>query len=108
MLDKDPQAYSVMTYLAVFFFSAWGGAVSYSEKLDKGLIAGFNWGKFLCSMATSAFSGFVVFYMCQATDFLIDYTAPLVGIAGHMGGMLLALFEVRVIAKIKGKEDESN
>lgn len=85
MPEKDPTNYSILTYMWVFGLSAWGGIVSFFGKVKEGATSKFNFKELIGEVATSAFSGVITFYLCEASGFSPLWTAVLVGVSGHLG-----------------------
>ena len=93
MPEKDPMNLGWVTYLWVFLLSGLGGIVAFWQKLRDGYVRVFNVVEFIGELCTSAFTGIVTYYLCEAAHFSAFLTAALVGISGHMGNLLLFLFE---------------
>lgn len=92
MIDKDPSAYSVLTYMWVLGLSLWGGIVSFMRKLRSGESRIFNFTELVGELVTSGFAGMITFYLCQFADISDLLTSVLVGISGHMGSR--AIFQI--------------
>jgi hypothetical protein len=91
---KDPTSYDLLTYGWVFALSAWGGCVRFIRKVKAGEMNTKQALKALaCEVVISGFSGVVTFYAAQATGVSPLWTAVLVGVAGHMGGRSIEIFE---------------
>jgi len=97
MTGKDPTSYSLITYGWVTLLAAWGGVVSFLSKVKAGAARPFNLVEFVGEVSTSAFSGLLTFWGCEAADFKPLWTAVLVGISGHMGTR--ALYEIELWAQ---------
>ena len=89
MIDKDPLAYSILTYIWVVGLSAWGGVVGYLRNVKNGVTHRFSLAELLGEITTSGFSGVLTFWLCEAANFNGLLTAALVGISGHMGSRAL-------------------
>lgn len=96
MPEKDPSNYSILTYSLVVLLSMWGGTVNFIRKKKLGIVRAFNIVEFIGELVTSAFTGIIVFFLCEASDISPLMTAALVGIAGHMGSRLLYQLEIAV------------
>jgi hypothetical protein len=99
MPEKDPTSYSLLTYAWVTLLAAWGGAVSFLAKVRSGAVRPCNLVEFVGEITTSAFSGLLTFWGCEAAGFEPLWTAVLVGISGHMGAR--ALYQMELIAQRK-------
>lgn len=93
MIEKDPTNYSLLTYLWVFALSAWGGVVSFMQKLKNGKVRPFNFMELIGELFTSAFAGVITFWLAQSANIDGLITAALVGISGHMGSRAIGYFE---------------
>lgn len=91
--EKDPTTYGLITYLWVTGLAAWGGLVSFYRKVQSGEARAFNVVELIGEIATSAFSGLITFWLCEAAQIDALVTASLVGISGHMGSRALYQFE---------------
>jgi len=85
MPEKDPSNYSLLTYGWVFLLSSWGGLVNFMRKRREGTARPFNLTELVGELVTSAFSGVLTFWMCEAAGISGLVTAAMVGISGHMG-----------------------
>ena len=94
---KDPTTYSWITYAWVLLLAGLGGVVSFARKVHSGRSHPWSVAEFLGELATSAFSGLITFYLCEATRIEPLWTAALVGISGHMGSR--AIFQVEMILR---------
>jgi hypothetical protein len=101
MNEKDPAAYDLLTYGWVLLLSVMGGVVAFLRKLREGHTRVFNLIEFIGELCTSAFTGVVTFYLCEAAQFPPVLTAALVGISGHMGSRGLFLIEKHLTHKLK-------
>jgi hypothetical protein len=101
MNEKDPAAYDLLTYAWVFVLSVLGGVVAFLQKLRDGNARVFNLVEFIGELCTSAFTGVVTFYLCEAAQFPPVLTAALVGISGHMGSRGLFLIEKHLTNRFK-------
>ena len=93
MPEKDPTNLGVLTYVWVFVLSALGGFVAFLQKLRDGNVRVFNLVEFIGELCTSAFTGVLTYYLCEAAHFQPLLTAACVGNAGHMGSRALYLIE---------------
>jgi hypothetical protein len=101
MNEKDPAAYDLLTYGWVLLLSVMGGVVAFLRKLREGHTRVFNLIEFIGELCTSAFTGVVTFYLCEAAQLPPVLTAALMGISGHMGSRGLFLIEKHLTHKLK-------
>ena len=92
MPDKDPQAWSLVTWALVTGLAVLGGGVSFYRKVQQGIARRFNFAEFIGELFTSAFAGIVTALLCQYANLPVVLTAAMCGIAGHMGGR--AIFQM--------------
>lgn len=93
MPEKDPTTYSLITYAWVTVLSMLGGFVSFAAKVRSGRARPFNFIELVGELITSAFAGVITFYLCEAAGIGQIASAPLIGIAGHMGTQAIFLME---------------
>ena len=93
VITKDPLSYSVRQYGFVLFMSLLGGLASWYAKVRKQEIPATNLFALVGELSTSAFSGLLAFFVCEAMDTPPLYMAAAVGIAGHMGNKAIAWAE---------------
>lgn len=91
---KDPTSYGAWTYLWVILLSVLGGVVRVARELlankippKKILLT------FIVEALTSAFSGLLTFFFCEAKGVPPMYAAILTGSAGWMGVRALTVIE---------------
>lgn len=101
MPEKDPTTYSLLTYLWVVAFSAFGGVVSFMRKRREGIVRAFNITELIGELVTSAFVGVITFLLCEWSGVSPLLTAAFVGITGHMGSRALFMFESYAEGKLK-------
>lgn len=89
MPEKDPSNYPLITYLWIFVLAAWGGLVSFINKVKAGEARRFNISELIGELATSAFAGMLTFWICELGNLPPLLTAAFVGISGHMGSRLI-------------------
>lgn len=90
---KDPLAYPVRQYGLVLAFAILGGLVSWYRKVKRGELPGNSLFHLVGEITTSAFVGLLVFYGCEYLDVPQILTAPIVGVAGHLGARALGWIE---------------
>ena len=67
MPEKDPTAYSFITYAWIVFLSAWGGAISFLRKRKSGAARPFNIVELVGELMTSGLSGLITFWPVSYT-----------------------------------------
>lgn len=82
---KDPTTYGIITYLWVGGLSAWGGLIAFLRKREEGRARPWNLAELIGELVTSAFTGVVTFWLCEAANIDPLITAAMVAISGHMG-----------------------
>lgn len=115
MLDKDPSAYSWITYAWVTIIAMWGGAAGYIRRVRLGLTSHFSVTEFIGELVTSSFFGILTFWLCEAGGVNPLLTAAFVGMSGHMGSRFMFLVSSLVTNKVNLKisvdvpeDDKSN
>ena len=93
---RDPLTFSILTYAWVLLLSVWGGFVSFSAKVRKGIARPYNISEWLGEIATSAFTGVITFYSCQYAHLDGLLTAVFVAVSGHMGTRIISFIEKRL------------
>lgn len=71
----------------------WGGTANYLGKLRQGKIIAFSFAELIGEWTISGFTGLITAYVCIGQEMSWHTTAALTGIAGHMGGKLISVFE---------------
>jgi len=101
----SPQDIPLATYLLVLFISFWGGLVNFLHKLKRFKYRKAKTSSLLIDLSVdliiSGFSGLVVFWICmwKGVDPLLS--APITGIAGHLGSRTIFLLEKVLETKAK-------
>lgn len=90
---KDPLSIPLKTYGLMLGIALLGGFASWYSKVRKGEIPGWSIFHLTGELATSAFAGLLCFLVCEWLGISQLITAPLTGIAGHMGNRAVALYE---------------
>lgn len=93
MPEKDPTTYSLITYAWVTVLSMLGGFVNFAAKVRQGRARAFNFVELVGELITSGFAGILTFFLCEAAGIGQLASAPLIGIAGHMGTRAIFLME---------------
>lgn len=82
-------------FLWFFILAVWGGTASYLGRIKK-MKTPFSIMELIGEWTISAFAGIVTAFLCYEMQFSFFATAALTGIAGHMGGRAIALFELMI------------
>jgi hypothetical protein len=96
---KHPLDYSLREYAFLLLLSLLGGFVAFHQKVRTGKVQAWNLTHLVGELTTSAFSGMLVFWLCEAAGLAPLYTASLSGIGGYMGTRALTLIENWAIAR---------
>lgn len=87
---RDPQNWNLMSLIIALAASIGGGAIQYREEMR--YTGKFRLGGFLCDMFTSAFVGFLAFWVCR--DVLQQPEALCACAAGFAGNMGAGVFNL--------------
>lgn len=90
---RDPLSIPLKTYGLMLGIALLGGFASWYGKVKRGEIPGWSVFHLIGEFATSALAGLLCFWVCEWMGLSQLITAPLAGIAGHMGTRAIALFE---------------
>lgn len=96
---KDPFAYPLKWYGYILGISIFGGVVAWWRRVKRGEIATAHIRDLIGEIATSAFAGLLSFWVCESLGVPIIVTAPIAGIAGHMGGRAIDLIETHLLKR---------
>lgn len=97
--QNSPASYPWVTYAWVIGLSAWGGAVSFCQKMKDGVPLWENTVGWFKECFISGFAGLLTFFLCEASHVPPLITAVFVGISGHMGSRAIFLIERWAINK---------
>lgn len=103
MSPKDPTNFAILTYAWVLLLAVFAGFVSYMRKLKNRSNKTFNALELVAELSASALAGLITFYLFDALGASHVLTAAFVGIAGHMGGRIITVFEKKFVGKIDGE-----
>lgn len=96
MPEKEPifieTLKTALPYVWAFLLSAWGGAVSYVNRIRKRSKA-FNWRELGFDVITSSFAGILTYSFCEYAKIDGYMAVILIAVSGHMGTRALASFE---------------
>lgn len=90
---RDPHNYPLMTYIGVLFIACWGGVVNYISRIKNGAVAQFSVPELIGELVISAFSGVLMFWLCESFQVEPLITSVCAGIAGHAGGRMVFILE---------------
>jgi hypothetical protein len=96
---KDPFAYPLKWYGYILGISIFGGAVAWWRRVKRGEVATAHIRDLIGEIATSAFAGLLAFWVCESLGVPLIITAPIAGIAGHMGGRAIDLIETHLLKR---------
>lgn len=105
---KDPLSYPLKTYGFMLIMAIFGGFVSWYAKVRRNEIPGSSLFHLIGEITTSAFAGLVTFFICEYAGLPQVITAPLVGIAGHMGAKIIGWYEERAAKTLSKKAEVLN
>lgn len=90
---------SGLGYFWFLFLAVWGGTANYlsRRKTDS---APFSFAELVGEWAISGFAGIITALLCQHYGISEVMTYAAAGLAGHMGGRSIALFEQLVMKKL--------
>lgn len=90
---RDPLSIPLKTYVFMLGIALLGGIASWYAKVRKGEIPGYSAFHLIGELATSALAGLMCFWICEWMGLSQLITAPLTGLAGHMGAKAITMFE---------------
>ncbi len=82
-----------LTYIWLLFLALWGGTVNYITRVRQGTVDRFSFVELIGEWAISGFSGFLAVTVCMELQVSWYMTAFFTGVAGHMGGRAIFIFE---------------
>lgn len=91
--ERDPLEIPLRQYGLVLGAALLGGLVSWIGRVRAGQTAAANLMGLVGELATSAFSGLIAFWLCEASGLSPLMTATAAGIAGHMGTRAILVLE---------------
>ncbi|CAH0531847.1 hypothetical protein CTH30272_04095 [Allocatenococcus thiocycli] len=92
MPEKDPNTYSLITYLAFTGAALWGGLVTHIQHIRQHNKP-FLWREALMQVIVSGFAGMLASLLCWYLEAPIPLAGFMAGTAGFMGTRALSLFE---------------
>lgn len=91
-------------YLSTFILSAWGGVVSYVQRMRANK-AKFSSVDLFVDVLISSFAGLLTYFFCQYAKVDGALAAILIAVSGHMGTRAITSFE-RFRDRILGVSDK--
>lgn len=101
MSHRDPQNYSIITYLWVLGMAALGGISHNIKKIKSGELKRFSFSELLGDLVISGFLGIVTFFLCEYANFEQILTAAIVGISSHQGTRGIYFIEELIARRFK-------
>ena len=92
-------------YIWFILLALWGGTVNYLSRIKQGKVEVFSFAELVGEWAISGFAGLLTAYICIETQMSWHMTAFFTGIAGHLGGRAIFIFESYFKSKIPGGSD---
>lgn len=105
MPEKDPMTYSLLTYAGVVALAGWGGVVNWVQRRKDG--RAFSFVELVGEICVSGFSGLLAFWICEHYEVAPLLTAPVVGVAGHLGSRTVFILEKRLLDYLPSPGDRS-
>lgn len=99
---KSPLDFNLRHYGLMLAAALLGGFVSWINKVRRGELPLWGMHHLIGELATSAFAGLLMFWLCEWAGFPQFLTAAFTGVAGHMGTRAIALFEQYMATKFPG------
>jgi len=98
---KDPLNYPLRQYAFILGVSVAGGIVNYFRRATNGDLPTLGIAGLIGEMATSAFTGVLVFWACEFFNAPPLATAGLVALSGHAGGSAVVWMEAITKRKVE-------
>ncbi|WP_210437995.1 phage holin family protein [Vibrio crassostreae] len=98
MPEKDPQNYSVLSYLVFGLLAVWGGLVTHIQHIRRHKKP-FLWKEAVMQIAISGFAGMLASFLCWYIEAPVPLAGFVAGTAGFMGSRALDIYE-RKVSKI--------
>ena len=89
-------------YLWFLALAIWGGTVNYLSRLKQGKVEVFSFAELVGEWAISGFAGLLTAYICIEMQLSWHMTTFFTGIAGHLGGRAIFIFENYFKSKFPG------
>lgn len=106
--NKDPLSYPLKTYGLMLLMAIFGGFVSWYGKVVRQELPVASLFHLIGELATSAFAGMMMFFLCEWAGSPTLLTVALVSMSGHMGAKLLGWVEERLKKFLEKKAEVLN
>ena len=93
MLNNDPTAWSLNTWLLALAMACAGGVVNWLSRIKQGKARAFNIIELIGEVFVSGFVGIGVFMVLDSLDYPLGICAAGAGVGGHMATRLLFVLE---------------
>lgn len=91
---------SSIGYVGLVFLAIWGGTVNYISRLKENEHIKFSFVELIGEWTISGFAGLLTAYACFELELSWQMTAFFTGIAGHLGGRAIFMFELYFKSKM--------
>lgn len=88
-------------YVWFILLAIWGGTVNYISRLKDKSSEKFSFVELIGEWTISGFAGLLTAYVCIELELTWHMTAFFTGVAGHLGGRAIFLFELFVKSKFQ-------
>lgn len=90
---RAPLSVPLSEYGLMLAISILGALISWIRKVRKGEIPNWSFGYLVGEMTMAAFTGLIIFWLCEWRGWSMNLTAALCGLGGLMSAKLLSLAE---------------
>lgn len=91
---------SSIGYIGLVLLAVWGGTVNYISRLKQNEEIKFSFVELIGEWTISGFAGLLTAYICFELELSWQMTAFFTGIAGHLGGRAIFMFELYFKSKV--------
>jgi hypothetical protein len=105
---RDPLSYPLRTYGLMLLMAIFGGFVSWYGKVVRKELPVASLFHLIGELATSAFAGMMMFFLCEWAGSPTLLTVALVSMSGHMGAKLLGWGEEKLKKFLEKKAEVLN
>lgn len=105
---RDPLNYPLKTYGLMLLMAIFGGFVSWYGKVVRKELPVASLFHLIGELATSAFTGMMMFFLCEWAGSPTLLTVALVSMSGHMGAKLLGWEEEKLKKFLEKKAEVLN
>ena len=106
--QRDPLSYPLKTYGLMLLMAIFGGFVSWYGKVVRQELPVASLFHLIGELATSAFAGMMMFFLCEWAGSPTLLTVALVSMSGHMGAKLLGWGEEKLKKFLEKKAEVLN